>query len=255
MRKCWAESLGNCSDSLSREHTVTAGLFPADVVNVQGLSWCKIEPKSVGLASVTRKILCGTHNNALSPVDSAAIAAFDVFRECVRLTNARELVKETIWRVVHMPIDGSGLERWFLKTLINLTTGGIQKLGPKSLVPGEPSADLVEIALGLRQFAPNAGLYSSAEKGEGVTSEDRVSIIPFFDANSEYVLGGTFYFRGWRFMLHLSEEGFTGNVRFAHSNGNPVSSYSRPLRHLRQMRFTISPLKKRVSHVVDFKWK
>jgi hypothetical protein len=254
MRKCWARSLGNCSDSLSREHTVTAGLFTADVVNVQGLSWCKDEPKSIGLANATRKILCETHNSALSPVDSAAIAAFDVFRECVRLTDARESVKETIWRVIHMTIDGSSLERWFLKTLINLTTGGTQKVGPKSLVPGEPSVDLIEIAFGLRQFVPNAGLYSSAEKGEGVTSEDKVSIIPFFDANSEYVLGGTFYFRGWRFMLHLSEEGFTGNVRFVHSNGNPVSSFSRPSRHLRQMRFTISPLKKRVSHVVDFKW-
>jgi hypothetical protein len=43
-------------------------------------------------------------------------------------------------------------------------------------------------------------------------------------------------------------------VRFTHKNGNTADSYSRPARHLKQMRFTLGPASKRVSHVVDFKW-
>jgi len=221
---------------------------------VQGLSWCKDEPKVVGLANVTRKILCESHNSRLSPVDSSAIAAFDVFRECVRLSDARKVKGHKMWRVVHLRIDGANLERWFLKTLINVTAGGLQKIGPKSLAPGVPSSDLVEIAYGLRQFVPNAGLYNSAEVGEEVSSEDRVTVIPFFDANREHVIGGTFYFRGWRFMLSLCEVGFTGDVRIGGADGAFPSFYHRPARHLKQLRFAIGPSGKRISHIVHFKW-
>jgi hypothetical protein len=253
-RKCWAESLGNCSESISGEHIVTAGLFATDMISVQGLSWCRDEPKNIGLPNLTRNILCTSHNSGLSPVDEAAIAAFDVFRECVRLTSVREVMKERIWNIVRLKIDGAGLERWFLKTLINITAGGKERIGPKSLVTGEPSADLVEIAYGLRNFVPNAGLHSSGEVGETITSEDRVTIIPFFDAKNECILGGTFYFRGFRFMLYLGEEGFTGNVKFVHKNGKETSQYPRPLRHLRKLNFTVGPSQRRISHVVDFKW-
>jgi hypothetical protein len=152
-----------------------------DIISVQGLSWCRDEPKNVGLPNLTRNILCTSHNSRLSPADQAAIAAFDVLRECVRLTDVREVMKERLWHIVRLEIDGAGLERWFLKTLISITAGGKERIGPKSLAPGELSADLVEIAYGLRKFVPNAGLYSSAEMGETTTSEDRVTIIPFFN--------------------------------------------------------------------------
>lgn len=254
MRKCWAEALGNCSDTLSGEHIVTAGLFPNSMVAVQGFSWCKDEPKTVGLSGLTRKILCTHHNNNLSPVDQAAISAFDVFRECVRLSDARGAIRERRWSVVHLTLDGEVLERWFLKTLINITAGGSEKIGPKSTMPGEPSPDLVEIAYGHRKFVPNAGLYNSAEIGEKIDMEDRVSFQPFFDLKNEFVMGGTFYFRGFRFMLYLGEEGFTGNVRFVGKSGANTSNYPKPLRHLKQMRVTVGPSQKYLSHSIGFKW-
>ena len=254
MRKCWAESLGNCSDTMSGEHTVSKGLFTGDIVAVQGLSWCKDAPKTIGLSSLTRKILCTHHNSTLSPVDDAAIEAFNAFRESVRLTDIREKMKEMRWTVVHLPVDGDLLERWFLKTLINLTVGGKEKIGPKSSTPGEPSSDLVEIAFGHRKFVPNAGLHNSQEVGETVNSEDRVTIAPFFDRQNEYVFGGTFYFRGFRFLLHLSEVGFTGNVTIVHRDGRETSQYAKPLRHLRQVKATVGPTRRYVSHTIDFEW-
>ena len=254
MRKCWAEVLGNCSDSLSGEHIVSKGLFATDMVGVQGLSWCKDAPKVVGLNSVTRKILCTRHNNTLSPVDQAAIVAFDAFRESVRLTDVRQAMKERRWNIVHLPVDGEGLERWFLKTLINVTLGGDKKIGPKSIAPGEPSSDLVEIAYGQRKFPQSAGLHYSAEAGETIDSEDRVTIIPFFDSQNECVLGGTFYFRGFRFMLCLVDEGFTGNVTLVHKDGRAPSRYAQPRRHLKHFKVTVGPTQRYVSHSIDFVW-
>jgi hypothetical protein len=254
VRKCWAESLGNCSDTLSGEHTVSKGLFTDDRVVVQGLSWCKDEPKTIGLSSLTRKILCTHHNSGLSPVDDAAIAAFNAFRESVRLTDIREKIKERRWTVVHLPLNGDLLERWFLKTLINITIGGIQKIGPKSTTPGEPSSDLVEIAFGHRKFVPNAGLHNSAEAGEMINSIDMVTIAPFFDSKNEYVLGGTFSFRGFRFMLYLGEAGFTGNITLVHGDGRTTTRYAKPLRHLKQLKVTVGPTRRYVSHSIDFGW-
>jgi hypothetical protein len=238
---------------MSGEHTVSKGLFTDDVVVVQGLSWCK-EPKTIGLSNLTRKILCTHHNSILHPVDDAAIAAFDAFRESVRLTDIREKMKERRWAVEHLQLDGDLLERWFLKTLINVTLGGKEKIGPKSYTDGEPSPDLVEIAFGLRKFVPNAGLYNSQETGETIDSQDGVSITPFFDSQNEYVLGGSFIFRGFRFMLYLGETGFTGNVTFVHKDGRETSRYSKPLRHLKQVKVTIGPTRRYVSHTLDFAW-
>ena len=254
MRKCWAECLGNCSDTISGEHIISKGLFTNDIVAVQGLSWCKDEPKTIGLNSLTRNILCTYHNSALSPVDDAAILAFNAFRESVRITDAREKMKERRWNVEHLRLDGDGLERWFLKTLINVTVGGQEKIGPESSTPGEPSCGLVEIAFGLRKFIPNAGLYNSQEAGETIDSEDRVNISPFFDTKNEFVLGGTFHFRGFRFMLYLAESGFTGNLTFVHKDGRKTSRYAKPLRHLKQLKVFVGPSKRYLSHTVDFKW-
>lgn len=253
-RKCWAESLGGCSDKLSGEHIVTAGLFSNDLVAVQGLPWCKDEPKTIGLNNLTRKILCTYHNSNSSPLDQAAIAAFKAFQESVRLTDAREEMKERRWTVVHIPIDGNVLERWFLKTLINLTVGGNAKIGPKSETPGEPSKDLIEIVYGISEFVPNAGLYNSAELGETIQSEDRVNIAPFFDADDEHVMGGHFHFRGFRFMLCLAEKGFTGTLTLKHRDGR-TTQHSKPLRHLEHVKVTIGPSQKYVSHFIDLKWK
>jgi hypothetical protein len=48
MRKCWAESLGNCSDFISGEHIVNPGLFATDIIIVQGLGWCRVYVRKGG---------------------------------------------------------------------------------------------------------------------------------------------------------------------------------------------------------------
>lgn len=204
---CWAAVLGDCSKKMSREHTVSRSLFVSDDIMVQGFRWCLTEPKKIGLASLVAKILCEKHNNGLSELDAAALDAFNVFRECIRLNNVRgKLKRQPMWNVKRLTIDGPRLERWFLKTLINLSFGGEWSIGRGSHPVGAVSEDLVEIAFGLRRFQDGAGLYVSGRTGESIDSFDRVSMTPLTEG--ECLCAARFNFRGFTFFLNLLAQKF-----------------------------------------------
>lgn len=208
MSVCWAACLGGCSDKISREHVVSRALFLGNEVTVQGFAWCKSKPKKIGLPSLTAKILCQKHNSDLSHVDSIGAEAFGVLREMMRLSNVRLKLKPRIWNVRRYCIDGPGLERWFLKTLVNLAFRGEHRIGKDSAAAGQPSRRVVEIAFGLRQFQGRAGLYSVVGVGQQLQSDDTVKFAPLTQQTA-YVAGGLFSFRGFRYLLFLEPEGLT----------------------------------------------
>jgi hypothetical protein len=128
---------------------------------VQGFKWCLNQAQSIGLSNLVAKILCKNHNSALSALDAAALDAFNVFREAIRLNQVREKLRKPAahWNVQQMMINGPLLERWFLKTLINLSFGGDWPIA--STVKGIPSRELVEVAFGKRKFESGGGFVSS----------------------------------------------------------------------------------------------
>ena len=199
---CWAVTLGDCSKKMSREHTVSRSLFVSDEIMVQGFPWCSTEPKKIGLSSLVAKILCEKHNNGLSELDTAALDSFNVFRECIRLNNVRgKLKRPPMWNVKRLTIDGPRLERWFLKTLINLSFGGAWTIGRGTHPVGTVAQELVEVAFGIRQFQDGAGLYVSARTGENIDSFDRVGMTPL--SYGHHLCAGRFNFRGFTFFLNL----------------------------------------------------
>ena len=149
MDRCWAKSLGDCSNRISGEHLFTAGLFEGDKLSIQGMEWCKTEVKEVGKKSLVKNVLCTTHNSRLAILDDEAIHAFKIFQDSVKLQQVRNQMKARYWTVEHWKIDGPLLERWFLKTLITLACEGEQKIGPDSGEVGQPTPSLVRIAYGL----------------------------------------------------------------------------------------------------------
>ncbi len=201
---CWAAPLGDCADGISREHYISESLFKGDdQIVVQGFKWCLDEPKTIGLPNLVAKILCRRHNSSLSDLDTAALNAFNVFREAIRLQQVREKLRRPAasWNVKQMVIDGPLLERWFLKTLINLSVGGEWPIGSHAEI-GKPSQDLVEIAFGKRDFEHGAGMYVAARAGEQIDSMDRVNFTPMTDEKGR-LTAGRFNFRGYRFLLIL----------------------------------------------------
>ena len=150
MEKCWANTLEDCEGKMSREHTVSESLFKGTFVDVKGFSWCKDEEKRIGLASLTKKILCEKHNSALSPLDAAASHAFDVLRNQTKLSNDRGKHPNKKYKKITFSLNATFLERWLLKTLINFSYDGEYFIGPDSTTKGRPCETLVNIAYGIK---------------------------------------------------------------------------------------------------------
>ena len=249
MRKCWAASRGDCSEKMSGEHIVSAGLFLSETVTVKGFDWCRDEARTIGLSRLTKKVLCDKHNNALAQVDEAGIEVFDAFRQSTRLQNVRSGMEPRRWRVSRFKVDGTQLERWFLKTLINVAAGSSHQIGNEAQRAGEPSTGLLEIVFGENRFQPRAGLYFVGDQGETVYSQDQVQIIPF-GGDKNYLTGATFFFRGFRFVLYLAEEGLMQRINFISPDGKAIE-HSNPLYHPERLNYFIRGF---LSHVIELQW-
>jgi len=250
MNVCWAACLGNCSDKMSREHIVTKAMYLDNEITASGLPWCANEPKKVGLASLTAKILCVAHNSALSEVDQEAVRFAKALRESYRLLEVRIRGENHRWRLKRFPIDGYRLERWFLKTLINAAYDRGSPIGPDSIEAGLPSKSLVEIAFGIKKFEPNAGLYGIFDAPEKRPRADGIEIHAI-NTPINRVLGAVFSFVGFRLLLFLDKEGPTlPLMKIATATGGPAEGIE-PTYHLKRIEYMAG---KGISHSVDFKW-
>ena len=99
-------------------------LFPGGVA-VKGFPWCRDEHKTIGVGSVTAKRLCKHHNSKLSKTDDAAIIFFKALRDQFESTAKSRTVK----------VSRNNLERWFLKTAINLSLAGTAAPWPNTYQP------------------------------------------------------------------------------------------------------------------------
>jgi hypothetical protein len=249
MPTCWAESLGNCCNKQSREHPVSKSLFSSGVVDVHGFPWCKEKPAQVGIASLTAKILCRHHNSELSSLDEAALQAFGVFQEACRLTEVRQKMKPTVWNIKKYRINGPKLERWFLKTLINLCFDRGHAIGRDSQAEGRPSERLVRIAYGLEPFQGKAGLYSVSRVGMNINWEDVVQFVPLFKNNLN-VEAAIFSFRGWMMLLFLENEGPPPPLTGVYMNDEHLADSTLGF-HSKQINVGVG---KHISHRIFFDW-
>lgn len=204
VKGCWAASLGDCDGKLSREHTISECLFPSGKVTVKGFDWCKDHEKTIGVSGLVRRILCRRHNSELSNLDSAVLKCFESIRESARLNAARSKVKRKSWEIKRFEVDGLLLERWFLKTLINLQFEGTLKFGDYADIPGLPPKEIVEMAFGRRAFDQNAGMYLAVSAGETIAMRDGVSIQVFTER--DHLIVAEFTICGYRFILSLVSE-------------------------------------------------
>jgi hypothetical protein len=85
---CYARASKDCSDDLTREHYISDDVLESiaadgKVVMVEGAAWLgpAATAKTVGVKSLSSRMLCGRHNEAMSPLDSTAADFFRYFRE------------------------------------------------------------------------------------------------------------------------------------------------------------------------------
>lgn len=248
MRTCWATCLGDCADGSSGEHVITGGVFTVDAVKVRGLSWCPDDFKSVGLASSVQNVLCKAHNSRLSEADDAAISLRNAICNAASLSEKRKLLEPQSWQVQRFLVNGFALERWCLKTLINIAFGGQVPIG-RGASPSSLSVDLVEVAFGIKQFQPpRAGLYWIRDVSE-VMVEEVVSVTTFA-GDGDCLAGARFRFWGLELLLVLDDGLSIGPFRFTSQDG---SQTIQPMTVYRPGELPIT-VNDRLSHVLEFVW-
>jgi len=250
LRKCWAEPLGGCDDQISREHVVSANLWNGGVLDVSGFPWCRHEVKKVPVAKLTAKVLCRTHNSGLSDVDAAGGDLFEYIRRSGRLFKIRgEALVRKKWKVVEYEADGARLERWFLKTVINL--GASRSAGGKWAIDRTPLAKppeaFVRAAFGEASLEPPLGLYGVVSSREDFSFQERVEISTLLD-NAGDVAAALIQFHGLRFFLNLQ----IGTV--PRSFNLPLGGHwvpSNVVHHMGRINFNVAG---RRSHQINFRW-
>jgi hypothetical protein len=204
--ECWASELGDCSAKMSREHLVSRSVFIAPKVRVQGLPWCKDQPKDIGLDSAVSKFLCSKHNSLLSPLDTEAGRFGESIRGHLALAAERSQLPSQRFKVVRFDVRAKLLERWLLKTLINLCLSGTSQLELSTANPNRPRRELVEVAFGKLRFKGKSGMYVAAHAGMRLDMNESVSFSPLLK-DEVRVCGGFFTFYGIHLFLCLDQEG------------------------------------------------
>jgi hypothetical protein len=111
----------DCSADLSAEHYISKSVLQAigTTVAVSGVPWPSLpggEEKEIGINRLTARILCGRHNSALSPLDSAAGAFFEKLQAIEVDLQRRSLSRKHSFVLM----SGEALELWMLKLACGL---------------------------------------------------------------------------------------------------------------------------------------
>jgi len=120
--RCYASRLGTCSPKITREHYVSHGVLKrfGDTIAISGAPWLGTQPKTIPVATFAPKVLCETHNTALSPLDDVAKRVFEALLDFD--ADLRPPASPPQHRVVR--VSGWAFERWFLKVFCGMHAAG-----------------------------------------------------------------------------------------------------------------------------------
>lgn len=248
-KKCWAACLGECDDKISREHIISDSFFEGTKVHVEGFNWCLGETKTIRLSALTKKCLCKKHNNALSVLDSAAAHAATVFREQNDLSLERNKDPNKKYRKRTFWINASLLERWLLKSLINISFDSNLFIGVEGAEHGVPAEDLVNIVYGGEKFSRESGMKVVSRQDMRLKFSERIEFAPMIH-EQERIIGGIFIFWGLHIYLDLTKDGLDVPFELIR-NLDPDWHFATLHNQLKRMNSNVGG---RVSHEVLFRW-
>lgn len=201
MVNCWASALGDCGKDQSREHYLSASIIGSDDVVISGLPFLNGEQRRIPGKRLVAKMLCKRHNEILSPLDAAAghffqvLSAFKI-RGIMRARGAKKLGGIDVYE-----IDGAQVERWMLKTVINLMFERELNSGEKWV----PPELWVRCVFGKTTFPDRCGLYIlEGEALWAVTEHSSIGIrLMTRSSDDEFVIGGQFQMAELQFALAM----------------------------------------------------
>lgn len=111
---CWASIAPPCEGDLTREHIVSASLFP-EGLHVRGLPWCRDTFRQIGTPNLTTKCLCQGHNNRMSVLDAQMARYKRVIQQVYTYCTG-----QAQFPPADATLDAHLIVRWCAKTLCNI---------------------------------------------------------------------------------------------------------------------------------------
>ncbi len=185
---------------------MSKGLFDGGTIRIAGSPWSHGELRSIGVNRLKKRILCRTHNSRLSIADSEGIRAFRGIGDLDNRLAAARGGRESV--VFECRIQGPLLERWFLKTAINLfVVRGYDHLWDDGAPHSQPPIALVRAAFGVQDLEHPCGLYNWAGTaiGQQVALSQQVQFCPLYRDSRRFV-GAQFGFHGLQFLVWFAHE-------------------------------------------------
>jgi len=168
--RCYLSALGNCSSKITREHFISRSILEritTDRLTIEGAGHFfggkgRVE---IGVNDFASKVLCDTHNNALSPLDSAAGATFSTIEAAVKdLTQVASSTKAL--KSFHLS-SGVDIERWMIKAYCGLVAAGkIRGMSGRILDRSSLPPYLFDALLGHSSLPSPLGLYHHSYVGQ-----------------------------------------------------------------------------------------
>lgn len=192
-RQCWAQSLGGC-DTLSREHVISRSIFASACdcpTLVEGMH--RLPNGHLAESALTAKILCKKHNSDLSPLDAEAGKLADLL-----LSSARGN------EIGRPELDGSLIERWAFKTLINGLAAGWSDR--RKWIPSE---QIVRYIFGQNGIPAGCGLYSVDGDSSDLPNPQDVSVAALWSGTNpitKLCVGGHIRVHGLRLFVAIHNQ-------------------------------------------------
>lgn len=119
------------------------------------------EAKNLPVEAVASKILCTTHNSALTHLDALAQKFFDAGAKFHNNQSLRRNLKRSaIWRVDRAEFDGDDVERLLAKIAVGVVqTQPDVRWHVGGTIMIEPPLEVLEVIYGKRSFERPMGMY------------------------------------------------------------------------------------------------
>jgi hypothetical protein len=195
---CYLNKTNSCRGKISNEHLISEvvlKVIQAKQLTASGLPWQHESPMNIGLNTLVANCHCEFHNNALSPVDTAA----GQFFKALQLADTSQSGQG-----FQILLCGHDIERWLLKTLLNFAYSKSLLNSGKPLLPlFHSTIDPISLLEYPASWPAGAGIYFIQNVGDRVTRNDEFALAPLSMRETNELIGMKISVQGLVFDLLL----------------------------------------------------
>jgi hypothetical protein len=196
--RCYANIFQSCDGGISREHFISHNILrQLQGVSPKGIPWLKhIQDEYIATDSLVTKCLCNKHNSSLSPLDTLAGKAFEVFKRYGQ-NQAERLI-----------VPGELFERWCLKFLFGVLATKQIKYKSKVYLPVDLDPRWLKVLFGMETMPAGCGLHIRPKLNQRIDFRDSIGMD--FVYLEEKLVGFKLNFAGldFYFLLITMEKAF-----------------------------------------------